>query len=375
MWCIDCERIDDLYFERTTLWLYFPTEDAFAKVAQLCGQNGYYAMPESAHSIAVTLDKPQIDKFLTQVYGSIKPQELAHSRVVTTSEGHRPEALDFGKVMSLDVFINRHKGGWIIDAIDNDRFESWYQPIVHASSTKDNIKSFAHEALFRVYDAQGSMIPPAMVFGLAEQSNLLFSVDLVARRSAVECAAKSQLNGKLFINFNPSSIYDPSYCLRTTAAAIAEIGYKPQDIVFEITETHRATDMAHLKGILAFYRNAGFGVALDDIGSGWSGLNMLNEVQPDYVKIDMDLVRNIHQDSLKQTIVDHLIQIARQAGIKVIAEGIEEPEEADMVRQLGADYLQGYLFGKPQRRAPSVSGSQQDTISSSLSPLKKAARQ
>ena len=248
--------------------------------------------------------------------------------------------------MPADVFVNRVKGAWLVEALEAESYDTWYQPIVHADAQAD-APPFALEGLFRMRDASGNNIPPGYVFQLAEHAGLLFSLDIAARASAVSRAAKSGYKGQLFVNFNPSSIYDPAYCLRTTASTISNLGLKPGDITFELTETHRIQDKDHLKGILAFYRQAGFKVALDDIGSGWSGLNLLHEVRPDFVKIDMDLVRDIDRDPLKQSIVGHLISISREHNIAVIAEGIETESEAKVLREAGADYLQGYLFARP----------------------------
>jgi EAL domain-containing protein (putative c-di-GMP-specific phosphodiesterase class I) len=161
--------------------------------------------------------------------------------------------------------------------------------------------------------------------------------------------------------------------LRATAASINEIGMKPEDIVFEVTETHKAHDLNHLKGILAFYRTAGFQVALDDIGSGWSGLNLMQKLRPDYVKIDMELVRDIDLDSYKQNIVTNLIRIARTNEIKVIAEGIETKEEAQWLIKEKADYLQGYLFGRPSPANAEVDKQRHHEIEKSLAPLADAA--
>lgn len=209
-------------------------------------------------------------------------------------------------------------------------------------------------------------MPPSHAFKLAEGSDLFFSLDLIARRSAVAHFKKSWLRGKLFINFNPSSIYDPSYCLRATASAINALGIRPEDVVFEITETTTATDESVMRGIFNFYRNAGFGVALDDIGSGWSGLNMLHKYRPDYVKIDMDLVRDLHRDPYKQTIVKHLIQLAHDNGAKVIAEGIERKEELAILQSYRADFYQGFLLAKPQFYSSTLSQEEQLQIDNTL---------
>ncbi|WP_100643055.1 EAL domain-containing protein [Alteromonas facilis] len=374
MWCPDCENIEEYYFDETEFWIFFPTEDAYSKVVKMCGDCGYTTHSESSHCLRTCLSSEQIEKFLIQLTGCLAPPSLAKSKIITVPKGEIPKPRDFGRVLPADVFVHRHKSGWIMNAIEQKHYESWFQPIVYADSSIADPTVFAHEALFRVFDDNANMMPPSLVFSMAHSSELLYSVDLIARRSAVECAARAGLPGKIFINFNPSSVYDPAYCLRSTASAITEIGYKPSDIVFEITETHRVTDMAHLKGILAFYRHAGFGVALDDIGSGWSGLNMLKDVRPDYVKIDMELVQHIDSDPLKQSIVEHLIQIARNNGIKVIAEGVEREEERALLQRMGADYLQGYLFAKPARLVDRVSSEQKTKIKDSMRPLEQTVK-
>ncbi len=345
MRCLDCETVKNHIFDETCFWMYLPTEDSHARACRLMTEQGYAHAPVGRLGLRARVLRGQVSDFLTIFFGGMNGPELANTNMVTT-EGETLEPEDLGRVITADVFINRYHSQWIIEAMAAERFEAWIQPIVHASK-QDVSHPFGHEALFRMRDGDGKIIPPGHVFSVAGKSDLLFSLDLAARRKAVETAAAAKLRGKLFINFNPSSVYDPAYCLRTTASAIAEAGLKPEDVVFELTETHMARDKAHLKGILAFYRNSGFGVALDDIGSGWSGLNLLHELRPDYVKLDMDLVRDVDSDSFKQVIVRNLLGIARGNGILTIAEGIETAAEADFLRAAGADYLQGYHFAHP----------------------------
>ncbi|WP_020400669.1 EAL domain-containing protein [Kordiimonas gwangyangensis] len=345
MRCLDCETVKNHLFDETYFWIYLPTGEGHAKASRMIQDRAYDHTPVGSLGIRIKLPRADVSDFLTTLFGSLNGLELANTNVVTTAcDKLEPE--DLGRVITADVFINRFHSQWIIEAMAAEQFESWMQPIVHAGDP-DISKPFAHEALFRMRDNDGNIIPPGHVFAIAGKSDLLFSLDLAARRKAVETAAAAKLKGKLFINFNPSSVYDPAYCLRTTASAIADAGLRPEDVVFELTETHMARDKAHLKGILAFYRNSGFGVALDDIGSGWSGLNMLHEMRPDYVKLDMELVRNVDSDAFKQVIVRNLISIAHSSGILTIAEGIETAQEADFLRDAGADYLQGYHFARP----------------------------
>lgn len=374
MWCADCESVDDYFFDTTYFWFFVPTTEAFGKLAVMCGEADVEAFQASEHAIRVTVPIKGINPFLTRLNGCLDGPEFGKTKVTTMEDAAEPDIDAMGRMTTAEVLVRRYQARFLVDAIEKGSYQSWFQPIVTAASTPDNLDIFGNEALFRLFDEDGTTLPPNLVFPLAEQSDLLFSLDLVARRSAVEHAARGGLKSKIFINFNPSSIYDPSYCLRSTASAIAEIGLRPRDIVFELTETHRAQDINHLKGILAFYRNSGFGVALDDIGSGWSGLNLLEQLRPDYVKIDMELIRNIDSSPTKQNIVSHLIQITHKNQSRVIAEGIETEAEADTLRKMNADYLQGFYFAKPAAVTDRLSGNTQDDIARGLKPLTDAAR-
>ncbi|MAD90525.1 MAG: EAL domain-containing protein [Pseudoalteromonas sp.] len=349
MYCADCEKIENYFYSETCFWIFFPTIESINKAIVFCGQNHYQAVQKDEKCLAITIKHAQIKRFLFGLYGEFEPSELACTKITTTDGSDLLisglSINDIGKIVTADVLINRFNSTWISQSIDAEKYETHFQPIFKLENSE--IKPFAFEGLFRIKDEFDNIVPPAHVFKLAESSDLLFSVDLVARRSAVSHFSKSQLNGKLFINFDPSSIYDPSYCLRATASAINALGIKPEDVVFEITETHSVQDESVMRGILNFYRNAGFGVALDDIGSGWSGLNMLHKYRPDYVKIDMDLVRDLDTDPYKQTIVKHLVHIAKDNNIKVIAEGIETEGEFEILKSYNTDFYQGFLLQKP----------------------------
>ncbi|XOV79915.1 MAG: EAL domain-containing protein [Aestuariibacter sp.] len=353
MWCADCETIEHYFYDSTTFYFFVPTEESFGKLASLCGSLGFDAKQIHSHCIQVTLAKSEIDTLLLGFFGELNGQERKNTKVTTTPAGTEFGLEAAGRMIDAESFVNRYKSTWIVESVEQGNYESWFQPIIHTQDWPSGARSpYGHEALFRMRDNNGTIIPPGHVFGIAAKSDLLFALDLTARRSAIEHAAKAKLRSKVFVNFDPSSIYDPSYCLRTTAAAIDEAGINVSDVVFEVTETNKAKDLAHLKGILAFYRSAGFKVALDDIGAGWSGLTMLNELSPDYVKIDMALVRDIHLKPKQQTIVRHLVEIAKENGIKIIAEGIEVKEEAQCLSEFQVDFMQGYLFGKPALLQP-----------------------
>jgi len=314
------------------------------KFAAYIGRSELQFEPVGEHGTKVTILRDRMTKFLTEVSGVMTEEELAASRALCVPSGSVPAVADFARVVPLERLVAANQAVWLEALIKEQRFTSLLQPMFTARGGK----MAATEALFRGLDEHGGMIAPGFMFDLARRARMMFQTDLAARRSAVNTAAAAGLQDlKLFINFNPSSIYDPAYCLRTTISAVRELGYQPANIVFEVTESDRVTNLDHLKGILTFYRRSGFKIALDDVGAGYSGLNLLRDLRPDYLKVDMHLVRDIDTDAFRQSIVNHIIGIARENSIQVIAEGIEtEAEKAHLVGA-GVDLLQGFLLAKP----------------------------
>jgi EAL domain-containing protein (putative c-di-GMP-specific phosphodiesterase class I) len=248
-------------------------------------------------------------------------------------------------VGSLRQFLTMAQSGWLLDMLAERRITSYFQPIVHAQDTR---RIYAHEALVRGLEPDGTLVPPGRMMGVARDAELLFQLDLAARLSAIREAVRHGLDVPVFINFTPSAIYDPAFCLRSTVAAIREAGIPSEHVVFEVIESDHAADASHLRSIIDYYRQAGFRVALDDLGAGHSSLNLLHQLRPDIVKLDMELVRHIHEDPYKASITQKLLEIAQKLGIRTVAEGIETPEELRWVRAHGVDYVQGYLVSRPQ---------------------------
>jgi EAL domain-containing protein (putative c-di-GMP-specific phosphodiesterase class I) len=250
----------------------------------------------------------------------------------------------FGQMTSLATLLGRISGRWLVDIIAGQRLTTYFQPIVPVN---DAANVFGYECLIRGRDAQGQMISPVSLYETARQSNLLFQLDRASRLRHIRSAREHSLKTMIFINFNPTSIYDPAFCLRTTVAAIANSGIEPGQFVFEVVESDELKDPDRLPGILQFYRDAGFRVALDDIGAGFSSLNLLTKLKPDFVKFDIELMRGIDEDPYKATIVSRLLEIAHELEIQTIVEGIETVGEWQWAVEHDAQFAQGYLFGKP----------------------------
>jgi len=155
------------------------------------------------------------------------------------------------------------------------------------------------------------------------------------------------IDSKVFINFIPTSIYSPEHCLKSTVQLAEELGIEPSRFVFEVVETEKVDDLAHLKKILMYYREKGFHYALDDVGEGFSTIEVLEQLAPHYMKLDMKFVQGISTDSDKQNAAIRILDAALQVGAIPLAEGIEEPDDFIWLRDVGYKLFQGYLFGKP----------------------------
>lgn len=216
------------------------------------------------------------------------------------------------------------------------------QPIVDAETGL----SFAHEALVRGTDGSGA----GAVLGHITPGNR-YAFDQESRVTAIRLAARLGMaaageSALLSINFLPNAVIDPAEDICSTVEAAAETGFPHNRILFEFTE-HEPIDPGHLQSILKAYRGMGFRTAIDDFGAGYSGLTLLSRFQPDVVKLDMALIRCIDVDRVKRTIVAHLVRMAADLGVLVVAEGIETVGEYEALRDLGVTLLQGYLFAKP----------------------------
>ena len=249
----------------------------------------------------------------------------------------------FTRARTLDRWLGLLDACGLIEILDAGRFVSWFQPIL---STVDG-SLVGYESLLRGLRPDGGLMFPSEIFPLAGENDLLFQVDRQARESALRCAAAEGIGGQLFVNFVPTAIYDPTHCLQSTLGWARKLGFDPGRLVFEVVETERVRDIDHLKRILDFYRDAGYQVALDDVGSGYASLNLLAMLKPDIIKIDMAIVRGIDTDPRRQSVFRALVGIARDLGIQVLAEGIETQPELAYVAGEGADLVQGYLFARP----------------------------
>jgi len=336
------------------LHLYFPLRhsvDKFVGVLQSAGR----IYEQNSNVLTVEWPEADLSPLVALADANLTVVERDAGRAFFQPQGHELKETDFFTATSLDRFIGELQVDWLQDLLREQRLYSVYQPIVRA----ENAEIYAYESLMRgtetTHDFQTlshTSIAPFQLLEVAKRAGLLFHLDLAARRSAIRGAAIHGIKQKLFINFTPTAIYDPRFCLATTIALVKECGLEASQVVFEVIESEQVDEISHLTGILDMYRENGFGVALDDIGAAYSSLSLLLKLRPDYMKIDRDMISGVHNDPYKATIVSKLLETANNLGIQSVAEGVEEEGEWRWLQQNGADLIQGYFFARPNLPPP-----------------------
>jgi EAL domain-containing protein (putative c-di-GMP-specific phosphodiesterase class I) len=223
-----------------------------------------------------------------------------------------------------------------------------FQPIVDIGTGA----VFAYEALVRGPSGEGA----ASVLAKVTAENR-YAFDQQCRVKAIETAVRAGIldtGARLSINFLPNAVYSPKACIQLTLRTAAATGFPTERLIFEFTEQEEMADPAHVADIVATYRAMGFGTALDDFGAGHSGLGLLARFQPDMLKLDMELIRDIDASLPRRVIVEGVVRMADGLGLTAIAEGVETEAEFDALRGLGIRYMQGYFLARPAFEALAV---------------------
>lgn len=223
-------------------------------------------------------------------------------------------------------------------------FEMAFQPIVNVATGH----TFAHEALVRGPNGESAY---SVLSALNDTNRYAF--DQQCRVKAISTATELGLpatGAMLSINFMPNAVYEPNACIRLTLAAAKRTGFPLDRIIFEFTEDEKL-DTKHVLNILRTYREIGFKTAIDDFGAAYAGFALLTQFQPDLVKIDMALIRDIDTDAVKRKVVKHIVRMLYDLEIEVICEGVETMGEVEALRDLGVSLIQGYAIARPSFRA------------------------
>jgi EAL domain-containing protein (putative c-di-GMP-specific phosphodiesterase class I) len=218
-----------------------------------------------------------------------------------------------------------------------------YQPIVSFAAKE----AFAYEALLRS-DNDALNSPEAMLHA-AERLGVLNKLGRAVRGRAADSFDSLPENAVLFVNLHPQDLMDIR--LLDDHSELAPFASR---IVLEITEHCGLSKFDSLPEKVRTLRNLGFRIAVDDLGAGHSGLANVALLEPEFIKLDMALVRNIDQSNVKQKLVASLVSLSTAMGHSIIAEGVETEAECETLLGLGCDLLQGYFFARPERELPQI---------------------
>ncbi len=218
--------------------------------------------------------------------------------------------------------------------------------LIHPVFELDSMAVVGYEALSR--GPEGSEFErPDKLFAVAYDADLVMRLERVCRKKALKTAESMPEGRLLFLNVEPESVGDPQLRDALTSEVLSDATVKPSSVVLELTERAAIADFGQFRATLDYVRALGFGIAVDDAGAGYGSLQCLAEVQPEWLKVDISLVRGCDTDSVRATLVESLVAFANRVGAKLIAEGIETVAELEKLRDIGVPYGQGFLLAKP----------------------------
>ena len=236
------------------------------------------------------------------------------------------------------------------ELIIKEDISTFFQPVVNLNT----FEIIGYEALSRGPE-HTEYRSPAVLFDAAAETGLLLELDRLCRKK--HCLMQGPLSPryKLFINCLPSAIHDPEFKDEYLKAFIKEVAINPANIILEVTEREAVENFdSFKKAVTCYSSDMGFAVAVDDTGSGFSSLEMVVELKPQFIKLAMTVIRGIDKNILKQELVKAMFSLSEKINSIIIAEGIETQEELKVLQDICIPYGQGFLFAHPAFPFPGI---------------------
>lgn len=226
--------------------------------------------------------------------------------------------------------------------LERKHFSAVYQPVISLCSGGimgwESLIRGPHESYFH---------NPDRIFSFAEETGFLFDLEKTCHEISLLNIGEMGTDQKIFINVHPKTVLNRQLDIGEIYDTVCRQGLKSGNVVLEITERQNIHDFKLLNENLQDFRKLGFLVAVDDVGAGFSGLQSIAEIRPNFIKIDMSLVRDIHNDPTKRALMETFVTFAEKINCEIVAEGIEKEKELKALIKIGVHYGQGYLIGKP----------------------------
>ncbi len=326
--------------------LYSPEPVVFSKLKGVLHLHQLGYSEPSPNTVLVAAETNVLAQAVRQWQESLSSMECSEVRGALF-ESRTPSAEELARapmhLEELDQVVARMHTRWLVKLLAANSLSVVFQPLV-SLATKSCV---ACECLVRG-DQGGTPVGAESLLSTARVLGMSHELDHAAWRAALKQGRSLMQNGlALFLNFTPSSVYNPKFDVKKTKAMCQEMGADISQLVFEVTEAEKVHDLDFLKSIMQEYRAEGAKIALDDLGSGYSSILHLADLRPDYVKLDQRLVRNAYGDRLRSVLLKAITEASHKLGIRVVAEGVETEDDLKFCFEIGADLAQGYFLARP----------------------------
>lgn len=325
--------------------------------------------------IGYSTDREEIKNFANRVYELLTPPivmknqnillqpvigcAISSSDIESSEELLKKVDIACYKAKKLGVIIDFYRSTYsdliheevfilskLINAVSNNEFELYYQPIVNSIDKTVH----GYEALIRWPQSDGSMIPPDKFIAIAETNNYIKGIThWVVQQVSCDIAAfkREGLYPQIHINISTLDLHDDDL-YKQLFDLVTSKTIEPSDLILEITESALMTDVDAAYLMLSKFSELGFYISIDDFGTGFSSLSLLRVLSFNQIKIDQSFIRNMSIGNSDYAIVASTVYLAHSLGCNVVAEGVEDFDLFDELKELGCDYIQGYCVSKPK---------------------------
>jgi EAL domain-containing protein (putative c-di-GMP-specific phosphodiesterase class I) len=335
--------------DRGTLYLSSPSVRTAVAIQDALERAGLPTTEVDTGLFATPFSSRWIGIWRNVFSGTFTSSEMDLTKVCLLAEHMPLLPTDLMQALSLPDFLAWLDSQWLTDVLESKRLFTVFQPIVHVEQPG---RIYSYECLVRGRTVRGEFVTADRLFAAARITGLLGALDQAALRTAFDATTEHGLPGPVFVNIYPNAIQQSAQFLENAIAAAESAGLSPGHFVFEFVESEEIADPTGFFKVLEAVRAQGFRVALDDVGAGYSSLNVLVHVKPDFMKLDMGLIRDVDRDIYKSCVASKLLELAQELNVCTVVEGIETIGEWQWSKDHGANFAQGYLFARPECPPP-----------------------
>ncbi len=328
------------YLQHDSYWLsLFASAEAFApSVSQELQVAGFSKSPDGRWMVKTPRKWADIWNVTYSILQRARLAEATEVSLTTDSDLPVPESGERKKVIAIQTIAENL---WLGEALRDNRVICHFQPILGEKQ-----KIFGYESFVRVQALDGTIIGGDKIIKASKALNIEYMIDRHLQVQTIQTFAESDCAGFLFVNFFPGFIHRPSVYLEGLSEAAKLFGIVPQHLVLEFTRSETARDMKHLKSVCEYARQQGYSIAIDDITTVDSAKKLVDEIRPDFVKIDSHALGKLDAVPTRN-IIRQVVDTAHAIGSSVIAERVETEDDYEQLKALGVDLFQGYYFSAP----------------------------